>query len=258
MQKIIIENLSKSFPINSNSHDRLKVIDDFSLSVNKGEFITFFGPNGCGKSTLINILAGIFNSDKGSISIDSKTPQEAKTGVVFQNFSDSLMPWLSCLDNILFAYKLKKRRSEYKNAENRLFELLEKLGIELPLNNFPYQISGGQRNLVAILRTLIYKPDVILFDEPFSALDYENRLSLQKTLLKLWEEEKTTILFISHDIEEAIFLANRLIILSKLPAKIKSIVNINFPYPRNHDLYENEEFFALKKKCLEIFKQNAQ
>lgn len=256
MQKIIVENLYKSFPIKSNSNERLKVIDDISLSVSNGEFITFFGPNGCGKSTLINIIAGISDFDKGLISINSKTSQKAKTGIVFQNFSDSLMPWLNCLDNILFAYKLKKRKNEYQDAKKRLFDLLDKLGIALPLKNYLYQLSGGQRNLVAILRTLIYKPDVILFDEPFSALDYENRMSLQKTLLKLWEEEKTTILFISHDIEEAIFLANRLVILSKLPAKIKSIVNVNFPYPRDHVLYEDEEFFALKKQCLEIFKQN--
>jgi len=256
MQKIIIQNLSKSFPKKENNGSRLKVIDDISLVVEPGEFITFFGPNGCGKSTLVNILAGITDFDFGEIKIDSKNPKEAKTGVVFQNFSDSLMPWLTCEQNILFAFSLKNRKNEYSQAKSRLYELLEQLEIKLPLDNYPYQISGGQKNLVAILRTLIYKPDVILFDEPFSALDYENRIRLQNSLLKLWQKEKTTILFISHDIEEAIFLANRLVILSQLPAKIKKVIDIEFDFPRNHNLYETEKFFALKKKCLEIFKSN--
>jgi NitT/TauT family transport system ATP-binding protein len=256
MQKIIVQNLSKSFPINGSKEVYLNVIDDVSLVVEPGEFVTFFGPNGCGKSTLVNILAGILDFDTGSISIDSKTPKEAKTGLVFQNFSDSLMPWLTCKQNILFPYSLKSRKREFFLAEKRLMELLDKLEIKLPLNHFIYQLSGGQRNLVAILRTLIYKPDVILFDEPFSALDYENRIRLQNSLLKLWQEEKTTILFISHDIEEAIFLANRLVILSHLPARVKKIIDIDFNYPRDHSLYETEEFFALKKNCLEIFKTN--
>jgi NitT/TauT family transport system ATP-binding protein len=256
MEKIIIENLFKSFPLNNKSDDYVKVIDGISLTANKGEFLTFFGPNGCGKSTLISLVAGILNPDSGSITIDSKTPQEAKTGVIFQNFSESLMPWLNCLDNILFPYKLKNRKTEYSIAKNRLYELLEKLDIKLPLENYPYQLSGGQKNLTAILRTLIYKPDVILFDEPFSALDFENRISLQDTLLKLWDEEKCTIFFVSHDIEEAIFLANRVIILTRLPAKIKKIIDVNFPYPRERTLYENEGFFSLKNKCIEIFKQN--
>lgn len=257
MRKIVIQNLSKSFPISDSNGDSLKVIDDVSLVVEPGEFITFFGPNGCGKSTLVNILAGITDFDSGEISIDSKTPKEARTGMVFQNFSDSLMPWLNCEQNILFAYSIKKRRKEYAVAKEKLFDLLEQLEIQLPLDNYPYQISGGQRNLIAILRTLIYKPDVILFDEPFSALDYENRIRLQNSLLKLWMKEKTTILFISHDIEEAIYLANRLVILSPLPAKIKSVINIEFEHPRNHQLYETEDFFSVKKSCLEIFKNNA-
>ncbi len=225
---------------------------DISLDISEGEFITFFGPNGCGKTTLLKVLAGIESYDDGSVSIDSKSPQEAKTGLIFQNYGDSLMPWLDCRQNILFPFSLKKRKNELIEAEKRLANLLSELNIELPLNNYPYQLSGGQQQLVSILRTLIYRPDVILMDEPFSALDFQTRSFMQKILLDLWHREKPTILFVSHDIEEAIFLADRLVLLSSLSGGITEIKKIPFARPRTRKLFESDDFFHVKTECLRV------
>jgi NitT/TauT family transport system ATP-binding protein len=255
MAKIQIQHLVKSYPSNTDDNERVLILNDISLSVAEGEFLTFFGPNGSGKSTLLKVIAGIEPHDSGIVSINSKSPQEAKTGLIFQNYSDSLMPWLNCWDNILFPYSLKKRRHKLEEAQEKLIKLLSELKIKLPVKNYPYQLSGGQQQLVAILRTLIYQPDVILMDEPFSALDFQTRSFMQMTLLDIWQREKPTILFVSHDIEEAIFLADRLILLSALPATIKVSKTIPFGRPRTHILFESNDFFELKRESLRTFRE---
>jgi len=226
------------------------VLNDISLDIAPGEFVTFFGPNGCGKTTFLKVLAGIEPFDSGEVRIDSKGPVEAKTGLIFQNYSDSLMPWLTCEQNILFSYSLRKRRQGAADARKRLKGILEDLDIHLPLDNYPYELSGGQQQLTAILRTLIYEPDVILMDEPFSALDFQTRAFMQKTLLDIWQREKPTILFVSHDIEEAIFLADRLVLLGALPTTVRRITAIPFSRPRSRDLFEEDAFFGVKRECL--------
>jgi NitT/TauT family transport system ATP-binding protein len=254
MARIHIQHLFKSYPTAADN-GRNPVLDDISLDVAGGEFITFFGPNGSGKSTLLKVIAGIEPYDGGNVIIDSKSPQEAKTALVFQNYGDSLMPWLSARDNILFPYSLKKRKDRAGEGRQRLSNLLRDLEIDLPQENYPYQLSGGQQQLVAILRTLIYKPDVILMDEPFSSLDYQTRSFMQMTLLDIWQHEKPTILFVSHDIEEAIFLADRLVLLSALPASIKETKTISFARPRTRALFESNEFFEVKRACLQTIKK---
>jgi NitT/TauT family transport system ATP-binding protein len=251
MAKIRVENLVKTYP-RTEGGTRLRVLDDVSLSVEEGELVTFFGPNGCGKTTLLKVLAGVEDCDSGSVRIDSLGPKEAKTGLIFQNYADSLMPWLTGWDNILFPYNLRKRRAQKQEASERLSKLLKDLAIGLPLDHYPYQMSGGQQQLVSILRTLIYQPDVILMDEPFSALDYQTRAFMQNTLLHAWELERCSILFISHDIEEAIFLADRLVLLGPLPASIREIRTIPFARPRSRDILESDEFFHFKRECLRV------
>jgi len=250
--KIQIDHLRKSYPAPNHGNGRVSILNDICLDISEGEFITFFGPNGCGKTTFLKILAGIESYEEGSVCIDSKSPQEAKTGLVFQNYNDSLMPWLDCWHNILFPFSLKKRKKELGEAKKRLKDLLSALNIELPLTNYPYQLSGGQQQLASILRTLIYQPDVILMDEPFSALDFQTRSFMQKILLDLWHKEKPTVLFISHDIEEAIFLAGRLVLLSPLPTSIIEIKKIPFAYPRTRDVFESDDFFHIKTECLHV------
>jgi len=250
MAKITIQNVVKSYPAQNHDRELVRVLDAFTLDVAESEFITFFGPNGCGKTTLLKVIAGVEPFDSGTVLIDSMTPDQAKTGLIFQNFSDSLMPWLNGWDNVLFAYTLQKRKHEIAQARDRLTRLLTDLGITLPLENYPYQMSGGQQQFVAILRTLIYQPDVILMDEPFSALDHKTRAFMQSTLLDIWQHEKPTVLFVSHDIEEAIFLADRLALLAPLPTTVAATKTIPFPRPRKRDVLETDDFFHLKRECL--------
>jgi NitT/TauT family transport system ATP-binding protein len=250
MATITIKDVVKSYASENHNREPILVLDRFTLNVAEGEFVTFFGPNGCGKTTLLKVIAGIEPFNSGTVLIDSMTPVEAKTGLVFQNFNDSLMPWLNGWDNVLFAYTLQKRKHQIDQARERLIKLLSDLGITLPLENYPYQMSGGQQQLMAILRTLIYQPDVILMDEPFSALDHKTRAFMQSTLLDIWQHEKPTILFVSHDIEEAIFLADRLVLLAPLPTTVTETKAIPFPRPRKRDVLESDDFFHLKRGCL--------
>lgn len=250
----MIENIHKTFSssIDGVPHNT-EVIDNISLIVNKGEFVSIFGPNGCGKTTLLNIIAGLLEMDQGKISIDDKPLHKARIGYIFQNYRDSLFPWLKNIDNLAFPLELqgvpKKKRQKIAT------EFMDKLGLEIPLNTYPYQLSGGQQQLLAIVRALLFNPDVLLMDEPFGSLDYTTRYYIRDRLLDLWDRTKVTILLVSHDIDEAIYLADRVTLLSKRPAKIVEILDANFQRPRNASLLERDEFFVLKAKALHIFKE---
>ncbi len=254
MSYLVIENIHKTFSSSNDSvSHNTKVIDDFSLIVNKGEFVSIFGPNGCGKTTLLNIIAGLLEMDQGKISVDNKPPHEAHIGYIFQNYRDSLFPWLKNIDNL--AFPLELRGITKKEKHKIVTEFMGKLNLEIPLNTYPYQLSGGQQQLLAIARALLFNPDVLLMDEPFGSLDYTTRYYIRDKLLDIWERTKVTILLVSHDIDEAIYLADRVILLTKQPAKIIEILDANFQRPRNASLLEREEFFVLKAKALHIFKE---
>jgi len=254
MPHIIVKNLFKSYGDAANSKaERLEVLHDINLNVEKGEFVTFFGPNACGKTTLLYIIAGFMLFDKGEVKIDGKPPDKTSKGFIFQNYSDSLFPWRKNIDNICFPLEIngvsKKERHEIAK------KFVDKLNLKLPLTAFPYQLSGGQQQLLAIVRALIYDPQVLLMDEPFASLDYQTRLSMQTILLDLWRKTRKTILFISHEIDEAIFLADRLVLFSNKPTTILKILGINLPRPRTHEVIESQEFFALKMRALKTFKE---
>ena len=265
--------LCKSYPRGDGNAERLQVLDHISLDVATGEMVTLFGPNGCGKSTLLRVLAGVEPYDSGEVRIDGKNPAEAETGLVFQNYSVSLFPWLTAEENMLFAFSLRKRGDHWAWARERLRELMQRLGLGpmLPLKHYPYQLSGGQQQLVAILRTLLYDPQLILMDEPFSSLDYQTRALMQATLQNIWRETGTTIIFVSHDIEEAVLLGDRLVLLSPLPARILEIVSLTsagvlsdgtvvnaaaFARPRGPELVEAEDFFTVKRHCLRVMREH--
>jgi len=247
---IEIRDISKSYS-DANDGD-IQVLDSLSLDIRQGEFVALFGPNGCGKTTLLNIIAGLIDYDHGSISIDGKEPAESRIGFVFQNYIDSLFPWLKNVDNIGFSldssYGAKKRRRNYVE------EFVREMGLgSLPLHKYPYQCSGGQQQLVALVRELIYKPEVLLMDEPFVSLDYDRRITQQQSLLKSWEKTNATILFISHELDEAIYLSDRLFLLSQRPAKIVATYEITLPRPRKIEMLGQEEFFKLKVPILRQF-----
>jgi NitT/TauT family transport system ATP-binding protein len=228
-----------------------RVIDDVNLEINKGEFVTVFGPNGSGKTTLLNIIAGLDNPNSGEVSVDNKKPKEADVGFVFQNYNESLFPWRTVLDNVVFPLEISKtfREKAVMIAEH----LLDKVGLLHSKDKFIYELSGGQRQLVSICRAMAYDPDILIMDEPFSALDYSTTRKMELELLDIWQEKKITTLFVSHDIDEAIFLADRVVVLSPRPAKIKKIFDVKLPRPRTLDMLSSPEFTELRNAILNTF-----
>lgn len=250
---VIIRGLCKSFLKDIKKSSYLYVIEDIGIEVKSGEFVTFFGPNGCGKTTFLNILSGLLLPDKGEVIIQGKNPGTAKIGYIFQNFSETLFPWRRNIDNIAFPLELKgiSKAQRYKKS----IELEENLGIEIDNDSYPYKLSGGQKQLVAIARALIDQPCVLLMDEPFNALDFQTRMVMEDKILDIWEKTKATVLFVSHDIDEAIYLADKVVFFTKIPAKIAYIMEVNLPRPRRQLMMTSNEFFGLRSKAIEIFRK---
>lgn len=250
---VIIRGLYKSFLKDIKKLQYLSVIEDVSIEVKSGEFVTFFGPNGCGKTTFLNILSGLLPPDKGDILIQEENPGTAKIGYIFQNFSETLFPWRRNIDNIAFPLELKgtSKAERYK----KVIELEKNLGIEIDNDSYPYELSGGQQQLVAIARALIEQPYVLLMDEPFNALDFQTRMFMEDKILDIWKKTKATILFVSHDIDEAIYLADKVVFFTKIPAKIAYIMEVNLPRPRRQLMMTSNEFFGLRSKAIEIFRK---
>lgn len=253
MARIQISNLKKSYRLDDGGE--LPVISGLELTVGAGELVTLFGPNGCGKTTLLKIVAGVEGYDSGTVLVDNQTPREALTAMVFQNYSDSLMPWLTCWQNVMFPYELRVRREQKQDAESRLRELITSLDLSLPLDSYPYQLSGGQQQLVSILRTLVYQPAVILMDEPFSSLDMQTRMDMQLKLLQAWLHERQTIVFISHDLDEAIYLGDYLYLLAPRPMRVLVKKEVPFERPRGRSLLGSTEFFQFRNECLDVVAQ---
>ena len=250
---IVVSNLYKSFPKDTKRLSYISVIEDINLEVDCGEFVTIFGPNGCGKTTFLSILAGLLSPDKGEVLIQGKNPGLGRIGYIFQNFAETLFPWRNNIDNIAFPLELKgiPKAERYKNV----VELEENLSIKIDNDSHPYKLSGGQQQLVAIARTIIDQPDVLLMDEPFNALDFQTRISMEDKILDIWEKTETTILFVSHDIDEAIYLADRVVFFSKMPARIAEIVEVKLPRPRNQQMLASKDFFDLRSKAIENFRE---
>lgn len=212
----------------------VKVLENINFAVKKGEFLSILGPSGCGKTTLLRILIGIESADKGDIYIDNKnitnfSPDKRKMGIVFQNYA--LFPNMSVLENVEYVLKIKKM--DKKKARKQALDILKKVGLEEQINKKPHQLSGGQQQRVAIARTLVLNPSVILFDEPMSALDADNRLRLRKEFKKIQKEFDITMIYITHDQEEAFSLSDRVMVMNK--GKIEQIDTPNkiFNHPVN-------------------------
>jgi len=241
-----ITHLNKSYAEPSGS--RLTIFNDFNLEVKKGEFIGIFGPNGCGKTTLLNLIAGLDKPNRGNIIFN--TPA-IRTAFIFQNYRESLFPWLSVRDNI--AYPLKLRGMPIEERYKRAGELTEQFGVKINLESFPYTLSGGQQQFTAILRALMIEPDLILMDEPFSSLDYQTTLFMLRKMQEIWAETGITFIFVSHEIDEAIFLAQRVILLSNKPTKVVKDVANSLSYPRSTHVMGMPEFTDLKHQVLDEF-----
>src|SRR6516165_6544121 len=243
---VTIRNLSKRF-------DKSVIYDNFNLDIPRGELISVFGPNGCGKSTLINMIAGLIQPDAGQILFDGMQLDEIKFGYVFQNYREALFPWLRAFDNI--AYPLKMMKVAPAERKARTERLVARLGIKLDLNLYPYQMSGGQQQLVSIMRALVVDPEILFLDEPFSALDYEMTLFMREQLQKLFMESGTTMVLVSHDLEEAVYLADRVLLLSRHPARIADFTPVPSARPRTDATLSEPEFVRTKAHCLEVFQR---
>src|SRR3989344_5220808 len=251
MAMIEVENLSKEFSQPKNEIKTLKVLDNISFQVKDGEFIAIFGPNGCGKTTLLNILSGIEKSTSGRALINQKNPTKSKVGFVFQNYNESMLPWRTVSGNIELALEIQGINEKEKNQI--VGKLLKKVGLFEHKDKYFYELSGGMKQLTAICRAFAYNPELLLMDEPFSSLDYSTSRRMELELLDIWKETKKTTLFVSHDIDEAIFLADKVIVLSQRPAKIKGVVEVKLPRPRKLDVLSSKYFFETRNKILRLF-----
>jgi len=243
---VTIRGLSKRF-------DKAVIYDKFDLDIPRGELVSVFGPNGCGKSTLINMIAGLIPVDEGQILFDGMLLSEIKFGYVFQNYREAMFPWLRAFDNI--AYPLKIKGVPRNERKDKVEQLVARLGVRIDLNKYPYQMSGGQQQLVSIMRALVVEPEILFLDEPFSALDYEMTLFMREQLQKLFMETGTTTVLVSHDLEEAVYLADRVLLLSRYPARVADFVPYGGQRPRTDVTLSDPDFIRLKAHCLEVFQR---
>jgi NitT/TauT family transport system ATP-binding protein len=229
------------------------IYDDFNIDFPLGKFTSIFGPNGCGKSTLINVVSGLVPMDAGEVLLDGRRISETKTSYVFQNYRDALFPWLKAIDNI--HYPLKVVGIFEKERNRRVEKLLADFDAPIDLHAYPYTLSGGQQQTISILRALVTEPEVLFLDEPFSALDYEMTLLMRERLQAIFMKRKTTALLVSHDLEEAIQLADKVVLLSRRPTRVAEIIDVPLPWPRDLDVTTGAEFVALKRHCLDVFQR---
>lgn len=241
--KLKIDNVRKVF---STRNGEMVALNGVNLDIYENEFICVVGPSGCGKSTLLNIIAGLTDATSGTVYCNGKAVSGTGTdrGVVFQQYA--LFPWLTVKKNVMFALEMKGVKG--KEAEEQAMKYLEKVDLVKFADHFPKELSGGMKQRVAIARAYAADPEVLLMDEPFGALDAQTRTQLQTELLETWEKDQKTCFFITHDVEEAIILAQKVIIMSARPGRIKSIVNIDIPYPRTQETKMTPRFLELKNE----------
>ena len=243
--KIEFKNVTKFFDTKK-SQDIIYALDDLSFSVKNAEIFCMVGPSGCGKSTIINLIASFIFPDKGEVLMDDKlihSPSSKRT-VVFQEHA--IFPWKTVRENIEFGLKCK-HLSQHRIDEEVNY-LLKKVKLESFANRYPDELSGGMKQRVAIARAFAVKPEIILMDEPFASLDQQNRDILQEELLNIQTELKQTIIFSTYNIDEAIFLGDRIAVLSQRPAKIKEIVSVIYERPRSPEIRNQQKFLELKNK----------
>jgi NitT/TauT family transport system ATP-binding protein len=227
--------------------ERVVVLEDFDLQVREGEFLSILGPSGCGKSTFLNILAGLAKKTGGVLDIDGKALQgiNHNQGVVFQGYA--LLPWRSVLDNIAVGLEIRGVGKAERLEKAR--EYLDLVGLTGFASRYPHELSGGMRQRVAIARSLVYEPDILLMDEPFAALDAQTRETLQDELLRIWDLHKKTIVFITHSLDEAIFLSDRVAVMTPRPGRIKEIIDIDLERPRLPELRNSHGFVQLRQRA---------
>jgi NitT/TauT family transport system ATP-binding protein len=243
LPKIQVQNLVKSFPLKGQD---FVALDGVSLEIQDEEFVTVVGPSGCGKTTLMNVIAGLEEATKGQVLVDGQevSGPSPERGVIFQQYA--LFPWLTVRENVEFGLKLaRKSRKETREIAKHFIELV---GLTQFADALPKMLSGGMKQRCALARAYAVNPKLLLMDEPFGALDALTRVNLQGQLLQTWQSEKRTVMFITHDVDEAVFLANRVVVMAAKPGRIKEIIEVDLPYPRHVDLRLTPRFGELRNR----------
>lgn len=244
--KIVFDRVTQVFNINGKD---FTAVSELSLTIADNEFVTVVGPSGCGKSTIMNQAAGLLQPTTGEVRVDgvAVTKPGPERGVIFQQYA--LFPWLTVRQNVEFGLELKNIP---KAKRQRIVdEQLELTGLSAFADALPKNLSGGMKQRCAIARAYAVNPSILLMDEPFGALDALTRVHMQSQLLETWEQEKRTVMFITHDVDEAVFLANRVIVMAARPGRIHRIIDVDLPYPRTDELRLSPEFSAIRNEVWE-------
>ena len=241
---IEIKNINKSFKKNNKE---LSVLEDINLNIDDGEFICLLGPSGCGKTTLLRLIAGLDEPTSGEIIANGEVVKEPSgdRAVIFQQYS--LFPWLTVLENVTFGLEVSGKGSKEENIENAE-RYLQRVGLYEFKDSYPHELSGGMKQRVAIIRSLLNHSPILLMDEPFSALDMQNRHKLQEQLIGVWKRFDNTIVFVTHDVDEAVYLADKIVLLDKNPGKVRDIVEVGLERPRKR---ESKEFIDIQESIVE-------
>lgn len=229
------------------SDRELLALDRFSMNVDDGEIITLIGPSGCGKSTVLNIVAGLINATSGDVFVDgdSVSGPSPERGMVFQEYA--LFPWLTVRQNVEFSLRIQKKPAQERRATAEHF--IDLVGLSDAADMLPKSLSGGMKQRCAIARAYAANPRILLMDEPFGALDALTRVRLQEQLLETWGKDPRTILFITHDVDEAVYLANRIAVMQTKPGRLKQIIDVDLDYPRSEDIRLSEPFMAIRNEA---------
>ncbi len=247
--KLKVEDLSKKF---DTPKGEILALNKINLQIHRREFITVIGPSGCGKTTLIRILAGLDFPTSGNVLLEGKKMEgpSAERGMVFQDYT--LFPWLSVKKNVMFGLEIKGLGN--LKAEAEAMEWLEIVGLTKFADAYPGQLSGGMKQRVAIARSLANRPEILFLDEPFGALDAQTRASMQAYLLKIWQNVDVTIFFVTHDLDEAVYLSDRILVLRANPGEIDELIEVPVPRPRDPGQFLTPEFLATKKRLEELIR----
>lgn len=237
----------------ANDGTPVPTLHNLDMHIKENEFVSIVGPSGCGKTTLLEIILGLTRQDAGNIHINGATKNQKFGWAGYMSQSDTLLPWRTVIQNVQIGPEIKKiPKAEYEPRINKLIEKVGLTGIE---TRFPSELSGGMKKRVDLIRTLAFNPKVLLLDEPFGALDAQTRENLQQDLLSLWRDEKKTIVFITHDLVEAIMMSDRIFLMDRKPAGIKKIFDIQIPRPRYYHVQFEESFIRLHKQIRQTFEK---
>ncbi len=250
--RIAFDHLSVGFPT---TKGRMLVVDDVSYAIHDREFVSVIGPSGCGKTTTMNIVAGFMQPSSGAVTLDGKpiTGPGPDRGVIFQEYG--IFPWLTVKQNIAFGLTLAANRQDAAAREEVCQRYMHLMGLADFADAWPRMLSGGMRQRLALARAYAVKPQFLLMDEPFGALDAQTRSAMQDLLLQVLAAEGKTVMLITHSVEEAIYVSNRIVVMTARPTRIREIIEVPFPYPRTDALHESKEFVELRSHVRDLVMQ---